>query len=40
MKNFLLACEEEKILKTKIESLPYRYIIDTTNAELFLSAEL
>ncbi len=32
MKNFLLSCEEEKALKTKIESLPYRYIIDPTNA--------
>jgi MoaA/NifB/PqqE/SkfB family radical SAM enzyme len=31
IKNFLIACVEEKLLLVKLESLPYRIIIDPTN---------
>lgn len=32
IKNFILACCEEKMCKTKLFSMPYRLIIDPTNA--------
>jgi MoaA/NifB/PqqE/SkfB family radical SAM enzyme len=32
IKNFVLACEEEVLKKTRLESMPYKAIIDPTNA--------
>ena len=32
LKNFIIACVEEKKVFTKLSSLPYRIIVDPTNA--------